>query len=47
MILDSPDVVFTFEPDGVVIKRPLLPLRKITYAKLNFDRLLNLSTSPV
>ncbi|MFT4806782.1 MAG: hypothetical protein ACI9LX_000096 [Paraglaciecola sp.] len=47
VFLDSPGVVFTFEPDGVVVKRPLLPLRKITYARLNFDRLLNLGISPV
>lgn len=44
---DSPGVTFTFEPDGVVVKRPLLPLRKIKYAQLNFDRLLNLGISPL
>ncbi len=47
IFLDSPGVMFTFEPDGVVVKRPLLPLRKIKYAQLNFDRLLNLGISPL
>jgi hypothetical protein len=45
--VDSPGVVFTFETDGVVVRRPLLPLRKITYARLNFDRLLSLGISSV
>ncbi|WP_162471182.1 hypothetical protein [Paraglaciecola psychrophila] len=42
VIIDCPDIVFTFEPDGVVVKRPLLPPRKIIYSRLNYDRLLNL-----
>ncbi len=46
VILNCPDIIFIFEPDGVVIKRPLLPLRKIIYSRLNYDRLLNLGISP-
>jgi hypothetical protein len=46
VIIDCPDIVFMFEQDGVVVKRPLLPLRKISYSRLNYDRLLNLGISP-
>jgi hypothetical protein len=46
MISDCPDIVFIFEPDGVVIKRPLMPLRKIIYSRLSYDRLLSLGISP-
>jgi hypothetical protein len=47
IIKNNPDIIFIFEADGVVVKRPLMPLRKITYSKLNYDRLLNLGISPV
>jgi hypothetical protein len=44
-IKNNPDIIFIFEPDGVLVKRPLLPLRKIAYSRLNYDRLLNLGIS--
>jgi len=46
VIIDCPDIIFIFEQDCVVVKRPLLPLRKIRYSRLNYDRLLNLGISP-
>ena len=46
VVTDCPDIIFIFEPDGVVVKRPLLPLRKISYSRLSYDRLLNLGIPP-
>lgn len=46
MITECPDIIFIFEQDGVLVKRPLLPLRKISYSRLNYDRLLELGISP-
>lgn len=42
-LIDSPDVAYCFGDEGITVRRPALPSRRIKYTRVNFDRLLSLA----